>query len=144
MLPGNLRERVFRRMLAREAGTNANASAVAAAARRLYEQLGQQLTPLVGGAGAAAIFARSLHLTHRRLPGLAPVRVPDEVQEPLARAQRFLESQESAAATQAAIAVLMMVCELLESFIGSALTTGLLRRVWPDDFGSGTTEETRT
>jgi hypothetical protein len=137
----NLRERVFRRMLAREAGATADASAIAAAARRLYEQLAQQLTPLIGGAGAAAIFARSLHLTHRQVPGLAPVRGPDD-REPIARAQRFLESQESAAATEAAIAVLMTVCELLESFIGSKLTTDHMRQVWPDDFGGDTTEET--
>lgn len=144
MSPGALRESIFRRMLAREAGTNADASAVAAAARRLYEQLAQQLTPLIGVAGAAAIFARSLHLTHRQLPGLAPVRAPDQAQEPIVRAQRFLEHQESAAATEAAIAVLMTVCELLESFIGSTLTTGHLQQVWPDDFGGDTTEETPT
>jgi hypothetical protein len=143
MSHNNFRERVFRRMLAREAGTTADASAIAAAARRLYEQLAQQLTPLIGGAGAAAIFARSLHLTHRQVPGLAPVRTPDD-QEPIARAQRFLESQESAAATEAAIAVLVTVCELLESFIGSKLTTDHLRQVWPDGFGGDTSEETPT
>jgi hypothetical protein len=143
MSQDNLRERVFRRMLAREAGTTADASAIAAAARRLYEQLAQQLTPLIGGSGAAAIFARSLHLTHRQRPGFAPVRAPDD-QEPIARAQRFLESQESAAATDAALAVLMTVCELLESFIGSKLTTDHLRQAWPDDFGGDTTEETPT
>jgi hypothetical protein len=102
------------------------------------------LTPLIGGAGTAAIFARSLHLTHRRLPGLAPIRGPDEAQEPIARAQRFLERQESATATEAAIVVFMIVCELLESFIGSTLTTGHLHDVWPDDFGGDTTEETPT
>jgi len=138
----NLRERAFGRLLAREAGTNADTPTVAAAARRLYEQLARQLTPLIGGAGTAAIFARSLDLTHRRLPGLAPLRAPDEGQEPIARAQRFLEGQESA--TEAAIAVFTTVCELLESLIGSTLTTGHLHHVWPDDFGGDTTEETRT
>jgi len=140
----NLRERVFGRMLAREAGTHADTPAVAAAARRLYEQLARQLTPLIGGAGTAAIFARSLDLTHRRLPGLAPMRAPDEGQEPIVRAQRFLEHQGSATATEAAIAVFMTVCELLESFIGSTLTTGHLRQVWPFDFGGDTNEETLT
>jgi hypothetical protein len=128
-------------MLVREAGTNADASAVAAAARRLYEQLARQLTPLIGGAGAAAIFARSLHLTQRQLPALAPVRAHDDL-EPIAHAQRLLESQESTAATEVAIAVLVTVCELLESFIGSKLTTDHLRQVWPDGFGGDTTEET--
>jgi hypothetical protein len=42
-----MRQRVFRRMLAREAGTGASAPAIAAAARRLCQHFAQQLTPLI-------------------------------------------------------------------------------------------------
>jgi hypothetical protein len=131
-------------MLARESGTDCTASTIATAARRLYEHFAQELTPLVGDVGASAIFARSLHLIQRQLSGLAPVRASDEAQEPFTRVQRFLEGQESAVAAEVAIAVLTTACELLESFIGDSLTSGLLRQVWPDDFADDATEETAT
>jgi hypothetical protein len=131
-------------MLERETGSDADAQEVAAAARRLYEHFARHLTALVGDAGVGAILARSLHLTQRQLSGLAPVRASDEAQEPFTRVQRFLEHQESAAAVDAAIAMLTTVCELLESFIGYNLTSGLLGQVWPDDFARNATEETAT
>jgi hypothetical protein len=131
-------------MLSRESGTDSTASTIAAAARRLYEHFAQELTPLVGETGAATIFARSLHLIQRQLSGLALIRASDEAQEPFTRVQRFLERQESAVAAEAAIAVLTTACELLESFIGDGLTSGLLRQVWPDDFADDATEETGT
>jgi uncharacterized protein YciW len=74
MTSDNMRQQVFRRMLTREAGTSASAPAIAAAVRRLCQHFAQQLTPLIGDAGVAAICARSLHLTQQRFPRLAPVR----------------------------------------------------------------------
>ena len=136
-----MRHRVFRRMLAREAGTDANAPAIAAAARRLCEHFAQQFTPLIGDAGVAAIFVRSLHLTQRHVRELAPGRASDKRDPPFALLQRSLEQQETAAATETAVAVLAMASELLASFIGDSLTTRLLRDAWPDDFAA-TSEET--
>jgi integrase len=54
MTSDNMRQRAFRRMLAREAGTDADAPAIAAAARRLCERFAEQLAPLIGDAGVAA------------------------------------------------------------------------------------------
>ena len=139
-----MRQRVFRRMLAREAGTGANAPAIAAAARRLCERLAEQLTPLIGDAGVAAICARSLHLTQRNVPGLAPVRESAPGEAPFALLQLSLEQQEPAAAAEAAVALLATVSELLASFIGESLTTRLLSETWPDDFAGDITEETAT
>ena len=144
MTSDNMRQRVFRRILAREAGTGANAPAIAAAARRLCERFSEQLTPLIGDAGVAAICARSLHLTQRNTPGLAPVRASAQGHAPFALLQRSLEQQEPAAATEAAVALLATVGELLASFIGEGLTTRLLGEAWPDDFAGDTTEETIT
>jgi hypothetical protein len=144
MTSDNMRQRVFRRMLAREAGTGADAPAVAAAARRLGERFAQQLNPLIGDAGVAAILARSLHLTQRNVPGLATVRAADQNEGPFPLLQRSLEQLEPAAATEAAVALLDGVSELLESFIGEGLTTRLLREAWPDEFAGDTTEETIT
>ena len=143
MTRDNMRQQVFRRMLAREAGTGANAPAVAAAARRLCERFAQQLTPLVGDAGVAAICARSLHLTQRNVPGLAPVRASAQGETPFALLQS-LEQQEPAAASEAAVAVLATASELLALFIGESLTTRLLCEAWPDDFAGNITEETAT
>ena len=137
-----MRQRAFRRMLAREAGAGANAPAIAAAARRLCERFAEQLTPLIGDAGVAALCARSLHLLQRNVRGLAPVRASVQGDAPFALLQRSLEQQEPAAATEAAVAMLATVGELLASFIGESLTTSLLREAWPDDFAGDTTEET--
>ena len=134
--------KVFRRMLAREAGTAADASAMAAAASRVCERFAHQLVPLIGDAGVTAICARSLHLVQRQFPGLASVRPLDQGAGPLALLQSFLEQQEPAAATEVAAAVLATASELLASFIGESLTTRLLCEAWPDDFAADTTEET--
>ena len=139
-----MRQRVFGRMLARESGTGADAPAIAAAARRLCERFAEQLTPLIGDAGVAAICARSLHLTLRNVRELSPVRASARGDAPFALLQRSLEQLEPAAATEVAVAVLATVGELLASFIGESLTTRLLREAWPDDFAGDTTEETIT
>jgi hypothetical protein len=144
MTSDNMRQRAFRRMLAREAGTGADSRAIAAAAHRLSERFAEQLTPLIGAAGVAAICARSLHLTQRNVRGLAPVRASAQGDAPFALLQRLLEQQEPAAATEAAVVLLATVSELLTSFIGEGLTTRLLREAWPDDFAGDTTEETIT
>jgi hypothetical protein len=144
MTSDNMRQRVFRRMLAREAGMGASAPAIAAAARRLCERFAEQMTPLIGDAGVAAICARSLHLTERNVRGLTSVRASAQEDAPFALLQLSLEQQEPAAATEAAVAVLATASELLASFIGEGLTTGLLREAWPEDFAGDTTEETIT
>jgi hypothetical protein len=144
MTSDNTRQLVFRRMLAREAGAGANAPAIAAAARRLCERFAEHLTPLIGDAGVAAICARSLHLAQRSVPGLASVRASAHGDSPFVLLQRSLEQQEPAAATEAAVAMLATIGELLVSFIGESLTTRLLREAWPDDFAGDTTEETIT
>ena len=144
MTGDNMRQRVFRRMLAREAGTGADAPAIAAAARRLCERFAEQLTPLIGDAGVAAICSRSLHLAQRNVPGLAPVRASAQGDAPFALLQLSLEQQEPAVATELAVAVLATASELLTSFIGESLTTRQLCEAWPDDFAGDITEETAT
>jgi hypothetical protein len=131
-------------MLAREAGTGANAPAIAAAGRRLCERFAERLTPLIGDAGAAAICARSLHLTQLNVPGLAPVRASAQGDAPFALLQTSLEQQKPAVAAEAAVAMLVTVSELLALFIGQSLTTSLLCEAWPDDFAGDITEETAT
>jgi len=136
-----LRQRRFHRLLAREAGTNTDPSAVAAAARRLSEEFAGQLTPLIGELGVVAIYARGLHLAQRQFPRLATVPAPQPDDGPIVRAQRLIEHQELAVATDLAVAMLNSVVELLTSFIGEGLTTSVLRKAWPGDFAGSTTED---
>jgi len=137
----NTRQRVFERMLIREAGPAADASAVAAAALRLCERVARQLVPLIGEAGVAAICDRGLYLTQRGVPGLSPVRAAEPTDGPFTRAHLFIEQQDSALVSEAAVALLTTVSELLASFIGDSLTTHLLREALSDDFAGDTTEE---
>ena len=139
-----MRERTFRRMVAREAGTDTSTPAIAAAARRLCERFAEQLAPLIGDAGVAAICARSLHLIQRKIPRLGPVHVSAQGDAPFALLQESLEQLDPAEATDAVVAVLATVSDLLVSFVGEGLTTRLLREAWPDDFAGGTTAETIT
>ena len=139
-----MRQQVFRRILARETGTGANATAIASAARRACEHLAEQLTPVIGDAGVAAICARSLHLTQRNFPGLAAVHASDQGESPFAPLQLSLAQQEPADAIEAAIALLATVSELLALFIGESLTSRLLYEAWPDDFAGDIPEETAT
>jgi hypothetical protein len=132
---------VFEQLLAREAGTETDAPAVAAAARRLSEHFAAQLTPLIGELGVTAIYARSLHLAQQKFHGLAPVLASQQNDEPVARAQHLIEHQDAAVAIDLAIAMLASTVELLASFIGEGLTTSLLRKAWPDDFAGSTTED---
>jgi hypothetical protein len=105
----------------------------------LCERVAEQLTPLIGDAGVAAIYTRSLHLRQRNIPGLAPVRASAQGDAPFALLQQSLEQLEPGAATDAAVDLLATVSESLTSFIGEGLTTRLLSEAWPDgEIGSGT------
>lgn len=135
-------QQAFRRVLAREAGTNADAPAIAAAVRRACEQLARQLVPLIGDAGVAAICTRSLHLVQRQERRLAPVPTPPGDDDPFMRVQLVLEHQEPAVAASTGLAVLASIGDVLAGFIGERLAIRLLRETWPDDFASDSAEET--
>lgn len=140
MTTANPWEREFRRLLAREAGSGADAPAVAAAAGRLWERLAQQGSRLIGAGGVAAVGARALHLAQRRFPWLASVRTSGHGDESWSSLQQAMAQQEPSVAVEAAIAVFATVGDLLASFIGESLTRGLLRQAWPDDFAGETSQ----
>jgi hypothetical protein len=142
MATGNSFEPAFERLLARQAGTGADAPAVAAAARRLCEDFAQHLSPLIGDGGVAAIYGRSLQLAERRFPGLAPARASGQDREPFTHVHHFLEHQDPVVAIRAAVTVLAIASEVLASFIGETLTRLLLHETWPDEFEGNATETT--
>ena len=142
MTIGNSLEPAFWRLLARQAGTEADPPAVAAAARRLCGRLRPASDAAHRRCGVAAICGRSLQLAERRFPGLASARASGQDGEPCTHVQHFLEHQDPVVATKAAVTVLVVACEVLASFIGETLTRLLLHETWPDEFDGRPTETT--
>jgi len=133
----------IQRALTREAGTDADAKALAAAALRMYDRLAGQLALLIGDGGVRALTARSLHLVQRDFPWLAKAPEPGPSERPFAQVGVSLERQEPAAATEAAAAVLASLGGLLEALIGETLTMRVLRAAWPSTFPDETPQEAR-
>jgi hypothetical protein len=133
------------KVLAQHAGPVADAEALAAAAHRAYDDLARVSSPLIGRTGVDALTGRALHLAQREYPWLADTREdtpPSEQAEgPFAQVVFCLERQDPAIATEAAGALFATFTGLLVTFIGEPLTTGLLRKAWPDAFSDATTEE---
>jgi hypothetical protein len=123
-------------VIARRAGSGADALAVAAAARRAYDDLAGALAPLISKAGVDALLARALHLAQREYP--SDLAGEEPAAEPLGQVSLWLERQDSAMATDAAAAMFAAFAALLATLIGEPLTTRYLRKAWPDGF-SGTT-----
>jgi hypothetical protein len=131
------------RVLAHHAASDADATAVAAAARRAYDDLARVMIPLIGQAGVDALSARAVHIAQRDYAWLAATREAEQVEGSFTQVAFSLEGQDPALAREAAAAVLATVTGLLVTFIGEPLTTGLLRKAWPDGFSDAQGEETR-
>ena len=142
--PGSAELRqAIQRALTREAGTDADAKALAAATLRLYDTLAGQLALLIGDGGVRALTARSLHLVQRDYPWLAEARDPGQSKGPFAQVGFCLERQDPAVATEAAAAALATLGGLLATLIGEVLTMGVLRAAWPSSFPDETPQEAR-
>ena len=129
------------KVLAQHAGSAAGAEAIAAAARRAYDDLARESAPLIGQVGVDALTGRAVHLARREYPWFVDTREP-EAEEPFAQVIVCLERQDPAVATEAAGAVFATFTGLLVTFIGEPLTAGLLRQAWPEAFADAAIEET--
>lgn len=118
--------------LTRRAGSGADAIAIAAEARRIYDDLSRVLGPLISQLGVDALLARALHLTRSEYPSDLPQE--DQLVEPFGQFSLWLERQESATATEAAAAIFSTFAALLATLIGEPLTTRYLRKAWLDSF----------
>jgi hypothetical protein len=129
-------------VLAQHAGSAASAEVLAAAARRAYDDLAQISIPLIGQVGVNALTGRAVHLAQREYSWLADSREPEHANEPFAQVIVCLARQDPAVGTEGAAAVFAIFAGLLVTFIGEPLTTGLLRKAWPEAFSDTHTEET--
>jgi hypothetical protein len=144
-MPGSadLRQ-AMQRALTREAGADADAKALAAAALRAYDTLAAQLALLIGDGGVRALTARSLHLVRRDFPWLAEAEEPSPSESPFDPVGACLARQEPAVATEAAAAALATLSGLLATLIGETLTMRVLRAAWPSGFPDETQQEARS
>ena len=92
------------------------------------EKLRISLTRFAGADGFVSLLRRALVLARAEVPSLESVKIgPDghlEGFEPIADSAN--------AGVEAAIAIIVQLLGLLDSFIGEPLTRRLLREAWPD------------
>ncbi len=120
-------------MITRRAGSSApDATAVAAAARRAYDDLATALIPLISQAGVDALVARALDLAARQYP--SDHAGEEQADEAFGQVSLWLERQDPTAAIDAAAAMFVRFATLLAALIGEPLTTRYLRKAWPDGF----------
>ena len=134
-------QRLARKVLARYSGSSERTEALAAAARRAYEDLVRVSTPLIGQVGVAALIARALHLAQREHPWLTAAPDSDHTHDPFASVIIGLSGQTRANAAEGTAAVFAAFAGLLVTFIGESLTAGLLRKAWPEAFSGAETKE---
>ena len=128
-----LRQRLVR-VITRRAGSK-GATSVAEAARLTHDDLTAMLAPLISEAGVEALWGRAFDLARREYPG--DERRGDNnctTDESFSEVTRWLETQLSSAATDAAAAMFATFAELLTTLIGEPLTTRYLEKAWPDGF----------
>ena len=140
--PGNpaLRQLAVRALESR-LGSAEGPEALAAAARRAYDDLARVSAPLIGQIGVDALTGRALHLAQREFPWLLTTGEADPDGGPFAHVVRCLQQEELAVATEGAETVFSLLTGLLGTFIGDSLTASLLKKAWPDAFADSTTEE---
>ena len=130
------------KVLAQHAGSAAGGEALAAAARRAYNDLARVSAPLIGQVGVEALAGRAFHLAQREYPWLVPTRESEHAEGPFAQVKSCMEHQDPAVAIECVGAVLATFIGLHITLIGQPLTAGLLRQAWPAAFSDVSTEET--
>ena len=120
----------IRAMLARRAGTSANAATIGGTALSIWRDVDEALAPIIGQSGVAALYKRSLYLALAEHPCLVTA------YEGALRAGDFvgletaLSQQTSDEASAAIISLLTTFHDLLTHLIGGSLFVRLLRSVW--------------
>jgi|SRR5882762_9225426 len=105
---------------------------VASVAVRVFKQLLNGISPLLGQAASQALFRRSVKLTEP-----APACLRGLHQEGTLEALAAgLRAQEPEAAMEASVALLVTYLHLLANFIGERLTWRLVEEAWPDLLGT--------
>lgn len=108
---------------------------IADAAMSHWEKLADEIISIVGEAGFASLYERTLHLAQSTFPWLAPDSSPLQP-APNPNGHRFVElgmrlaNQTPAHAREAHRLLLTIFTDILASLIGEQLTAGMLREAW--------------
>ena len=118
-----------RRLVALEAASQSATGAHLPEAVRVCDKLRISLTRFAGSDGFKALFGRALALASAEVPSLQTVKLkPDCSLEGL----EGLPGDGTNAGPEAAVAIIVHLLGLLETFIGKTLTFRLVREAWPD------------
>ncbi|MGZ9217290.1 MAG: hypothetical protein ACXW5W_09815 [Candidatus Binatia bacterium] len=118
-----------RRLVALEAASQSATGARLPEAVRVCDKLRISLARFAGSEGFKALLGRALALAGAEVPSLQTVKLkPDCSLEGL----EGLPGDGTNAGPEAAVAIIVHLLGLLETFIGKTLTFRLLREAWPD------------
>ena len=114
------------------------AQASGAPAGHVYDALMKALAPVIGAAGARAIFVRSVKLTEADFPALRELReIVDAANAPESSANLaphlvgYLNKLDSATASQVATGLYAALFALLAKFIGEQLVWQIVKKAFP-------------
>jgi hypothetical protein len=116
--------------LARLAREDADATSIAMDAVAVWRDIDAALAPIIGHAGVAALYKRSLHLAQTSHPCLATVYESVSPSDEYATLQSVLSQQTTQDVIAAIGTLLQTFHDLLARLIGESLTGRLLRSVW--------------
>lgn len=110
-----------------QSACNKDAKAVAETASRRWEDIATRIAPIIGERGFRALYARSVRIVQTRFPWVASPVAPEPAHSFFATLAESLDRQPPEIAADAQRALLQTFTELLEAFIGGALTSRLLQ-----------------
>lgn len=115
--------------------------AVAQLSVQLWELLAGELTPIIGEAGFAILYARSLHLTQSEFPWLGGGKTPQPPDSQFKSLSISLAGRSSSEVADACKALFVVFADTLAILIGESLTNGILHAAWGDDASDITSQE---
>ncbi len=119
--------------LAQRIGNASDVHIVNEAIVSIWQQMAQQLEPIIGVHGTDVLFNRSLHLAHKEFPWIV---ITDIKSNSTLLLRSFLKSFEGRSTTlisKASYKLLVIFTELLIALIGESLTNRLLNPVLVTD-----------
>jgi hypothetical protein len=120
---------------------DAGLAAIADAVVQAWTLVDHELAPIVGTAGVAALYRRSLHLCAGRHPALHDALGVAQRSLDTAPLHAVLLAQDAATAARIGAEILLTFDELLSRMVGPSLTERLLRMVWKEFQGDAPTED---
>jgi hypothetical protein len=124
-----LRE-MIRTALKQRAGSSSGANAISEATATTWRLVEAQLKPVIGARGLDVLFRRALQQSTTAFPWLAASVDRGGSADPLPSLTACLAAQQTAAAAEAATALMLTFTELLTTLIGESLTERLLAPAW--------------